>query len=663
MADSSNSIAVVEAALAHARCVPFLGAGVSGPARSLEADWREMHQITAMQGRLAEAIRTAQAERLDAYESARQPWTARQLTAVIAEELATDAGLAARLCRKLEKAGIRTTNLPELHRQHLGPPAAHRLSDLCELHLALHSRAGRPDWPGLIQLLDIARYDRLRPTRGHVALAHLALEGCIEEVLTSNYDTCLERAFLAAAGCPVGTDGSGTALDAALDACRPGGPGQPDLVVVRDAASYAASGALPAAVPPSAARPCGRRLRIVKLNGCALPLRGGAADAAPAAADAAQAIILTETQLQDWRQRQWAKDLMRDRLRSRRLVFSGFGSAEPQVLHTLHQICEEWSGAAAQRPLPFFCLFREPAEVHLQQFQAATRSLGSQEDPLLTPQLAALHGLIPAGAPLSADAFWGALHRRLLARWLRDEALAGRNGSCDQLRALLPDARVLEVRLRQTLTAQDGILLDTWLADDGDAAAPGPLGRQRVPRLAAALGALHRDPTERREAYRPLCRHADLAVEMLAVLWLLRGQRAVPPLAPQGLRRHGGGLGVPLTDGRELLLVAGGSAGPEIAVADDSDPRRIALQVVLGSPARERPRSGLVPVVGPGWAAGWRVPRLVLADLWAQAPADLDQAGRTLAAALAAPRLALRSADAQRDWRHRLVKNDTGAAA
>ena len=45
-----------------------------------------------------------------------------------------------------------------------------------------------------------------------------------------------------------------------------------------------------------------------------------------------------ERQLQNWRERKWARDLFNDCLRSRTLVFSGFGSEEPQVRHTALQI-------------------------------------------------------------------------------------------------------------------------------------------------------------------------------------------------------------------------------------------------------------------------------------------------------------------------------------
>jgi hypothetical protein len=56
-------------------------------------------------------------------------------------------------------------------------------------------------------------------------------------------------------------------------------------------------------------------------------------------------ILLTERQLQEWGDRHWARDLFRDCLRSRTLIFSGFGSDEPQVRHTVLQIEEEFQNS------------------------------------------------------------------------------------------------------------------------------------------------------------------------------------------------------------------------------------------------------------------------------------------------------------------------------
>jgi hypothetical protein len=53
-------------------------------------------------------------------------------------------------------------------------------------------------------------------------------------------------------------------------------------------------------------------------------------------------IILTERQLHDFQKQEWKQELFRDRSRSRSLLFSGFGSDEPQVRHTLLQLAHEF---------------------------------------------------------------------------------------------------------------------------------------------------------------------------------------------------------------------------------------------------------------------------------------------------------------------------------
>ena len=78
-------------------------------------------------------------------------------------------------------------------------------------------------------------------------------------------------------------------------------------------------------------------LKVYHVNGCAKDLiRDNHKN------QAFENILLTERQLQDWGERQWGRDLLRDRLRSKSIVFSGFGSPEPQVRHTLLQILEEF---------------------------------------------------------------------------------------------------------------------------------------------------------------------------------------------------------------------------------------------------------------------------------------------------------------------------------
>lgn len=58
---------------------------------------------------------------------------------------------------------------------------------------------------------------------------------------------------------------------------------------------------------------------------------------------AAERIVLTERQLQTFRDQGWAHDLFKDRARTRALLFCGFGSEEPQIRHTALALMEEFS--------------------------------------------------------------------------------------------------------------------------------------------------------------------------------------------------------------------------------------------------------------------------------------------------------------------------------
>jgi hypothetical protein len=173
------------------------------------------------------------------------------------------------------------------------------------------------------------------PTRAHRYLVMLAADGYIDEIISTNYDGCIERAW------------------------RELGPGERgELAVISDASKLH----------------CRRRgvgLRLYKINGCAKELNkiqqgrredehGGREinscakewNKAPDKSDqknnqlerAAESILLTDTQLQgvsNSAERRWVRDLLRNHARSHTLVLSGFGSDEPQVWHVVRLILEE----------------------------------------------------------------------------------------------------------------------------------------------------------------------------------------------------------------------------------------------------------------------------------------------------------------------------------
>ncbi|HHY68261.1 MAG TPA: hypothetical protein GX517_13885 [Alicyclobacillus sp.] len=193
----------------------------------------------------------------------------------------------------------------------------------------------------LLDILQIPRFVDLQPTPAHRYIAFLAREGLIEEIITTNYDTCVEKAFQATF--------NGSALS---HPCRQSqtetSDRDDDLVkqyepclVITNLNQYRKWSGKTFFEHQRVPR---RSLRVYKINGCACHYRYVLENEREESTrrSAAETILLTERQLQHWRERHWARDLFRDRLRSRTLLFSGFGSAEPQVAHTVMQIVEEF---------------------------------------------------------------------------------------------------------------------------------------------------------------------------------------------------------------------------------------------------------------------------------------------------------------------------------
>lgn len=173
----------------------------------------------------------------------------------------------------------------------------------------------------IVLSLKIHRYHRLRPTPAHYFIAFLAQENLLNETITTNYDCCLERAVYHSRG----IEGTGYPTP---ESCR---NRDQYVVSITDLGEYRNHGAR-----RLIARSNQARLRVYKINGCAYRLarnQGGHCDK----------ILLTDAQLRDMDDRSWALDLLRDRTRSKALVFSGFGSDEPQIRFTLDKLLEEFS--------------------------------------------------------------------------------------------------------------------------------------------------------------------------------------------------------------------------------------------------------------------------------------------------------------------------------
>jgi hypothetical protein len=185
-----------------------------------------------------------------------------------------------------------------------------KLGNLTELFLwEPNSKIDEPNnakvpYKQLVELLRIVEYPKLEPTPAHNIIAKLARESLISEVITTNYDCNFEKAYEKITG-----------------------KGYAD--VIANLNKYRELGAASNGVV--------NHLKIFKINGCAKELGDGTDE------EQCERILLTERQLQQWRNRQWAADIFKDRLRSNTLFFNGFGSDEPQIHHTLQTVLDEYS--------------------------------------------------------------------------------------------------------------------------------------------------------------------------------------------------------------------------------------------------------------------------------------------------------------------------------
>ncbi|MDQ7031103.1 MAG: SIR2 family protein [Desulfonauticus sp.] len=166
----------------------------------------------------------------------------------------------------------------------------------------------------LIAKCCISYFCKLLPTKAHYFIAFIVREGLLSDIITTNYDCCMEKAYL---------DIWGKEYEL--------GNGNNNLPVVRIFNNITFSRY--ASKKRFNDKEDSFILRVYKINGCAFAITQNESTSA--------SILLTETQLQDWRKRQWAADFFRYKLRSSTLFFVGYGSDEPQVLHTMQKVFEE----------------------------------------------------------------------------------------------------------------------------------------------------------------------------------------------------------------------------------------------------------------------------------------------------------------------------------
>jgi len=166
----------------------------------------------------------------------------------------------------------------------------------------------------IVKELEISKLAKLEPTPAHYYIAFLVRETLVNEVITTNYDCCMERALHYVAN----------------EKPEPKAEEKKRAFSIYNLATYRAYGSR-RLFPYNA----DTILRVYKINGCADAL--ARKEASP------ESILLTEKQLQHMDDRAWARDLLKDRIRSRTIVFSGFGSEEPQIRFTVLRLLEEFS--------------------------------------------------------------------------------------------------------------------------------------------------------------------------------------------------------------------------------------------------------------------------------------------------------------------------------
>jgi hypothetical protein len=177
------------------------------------------------------------------------------------------------------------------------------------------------------KVVEIEKFAGLNPLPAHRYLAYLAREGLVTEIISTNYDCCIEKAFY-------NTFGAGRQDE-----------GKEVLAVIRNLNEYRRYGGC-RFTNAERHRPI---LHLYKINGCAKAYQDylkSAKTISPTGPQLepqiADRILLTEQQLQTFRNENWAKELLRDRARTHALVFSGFGSEEPQVRHTTLNLIKEF---------------------------------------------------------------------------------------------------------------------------------------------------------------------------------------------------------------------------------------------------------------------------------------------------------------------------------
>ncbi|GEM_PF-3246251 len=259
------------------------------------------------------------------------------------------------------------------------------LGELCEHYLWRHqyNTNRTAALVNLVKKLQISEFLYLKPTPAHYYIAYLVREGLLLQIITTNYDCALEWAFMESFGINFKYQEEGFWKQYKSDI-------QNRIFIVHDQHSCVHQ--------HPGQQGTGDCLHLYKINGCVRALYENENN------NYHEKILLTMRQLQSWRERRWAKDQFRIVLRSSTVLFSGFGSDEPQVIHTVHQILDEYSSSIREELSSVLSKFKLPPN---------TPVIHSYEEEPLFCQLQITNNFVQSfGGTFNSD-----LARKLILTW------------------------------------------------------------------------------------------------------------------------------------------------------------------------------------------------------------------------------------------------------
>ncbi|MGU7781347.1 SIR2 family protein [Burkholderia sp. PU8-34] len=500
---AENSFGYLVDRILHRRCLPLIGAGISVQSTKDGQSW-DGHKIWELIDR---AIRPTLSARLTRFrKSPAKLRVCARCNDCFSHEVTYR--------HAFRDFGVSTSSNCFLCDLRLAKEQS-ALTKACEAFLWEHGGANQDAYEKLVGALQIREFTNLDPRPAHFYLAFLAREGLITEVVTTNYDCNLERAY------------EKTWRDVSAS-------GKKLTRAVFDLDTFAEYAAISPERRPG--EDTAYVLRVYKINGCAGQLRENPAHA--------KDILLTASQLQDWRKRKWAADFFRTKVRTASLVTIGFGSDEPQVVHTLQQVLEEFSELNVREPQPIYDAENAPVVTtyeHYPSFQqlqlvhgfaAWWTGVATDGDALVVGpyerDASATSPESPLNAPecLPADRLWADVFQMVFAHVLcgklRDAAVSENSAFTATIphadKLLLALAAEMDVCMTQQL--RDASAAGHWLVETGEF-----LNTTAPPRPALSRCISHiRDSGVHPDYYCAISDHPSLAAELALLFALLRSR-------------------------------------------------------------------------------------------------------------------------------------------